>query len=543
MVQKKTIPLAFPLGGIDRRNSLTRQSPNSTYLGQNVRGYANGHWQGGSRPGLGYADIGTLSTAGTPFLDLNDVTYYGASGDIFTMLTALAGTTLYYSATPWGSVSAATLGGLVTKTAEYQQKLYIANHGTTPAGSTATNVPLVFDPAALTVSNWTASNGGTIPKGSLCVCVWRDRLVLGGGSVNPNGIFASKQGDPLNFDYSAVSVGGAWSLALSEAGQIGDQITCLYPHADQCLIVGCRNSIWQIVGDPKYGGQVVNLSNTIGIIHRNAYCTTPDGMFVFMAQDGLYMLQAGCHAGNPIPLSRDFLGTGANALESLTTGGAASIWGGFPTTPVQYVTDYVVSMAYDIRDRGIHISATPVNDASNNSGTAGGQHWWYDWQMKAFWEVTYAKARFQPWVMHSRRNFASSKSIVLLGCQDGQIRSYDSATYKDDQDKTTEQSFTSSVMFGPFLDVTLYSDNRLDELFFVLSKASGTVTIELFRGDTAESAILTDAVETWTIGAGRSQSFYPRTRGPVLYMQLSATTAWAFEAATAILATVGKERP
>ncbi len=543
MGASKVIPLHWPAGGIDRRNAVQWQEPYTCYHAQNVFNYAGGRNRGGSRPGMARAFTTDLAN---PINMLNSVTFIASGGTITTQLVASNGSIYYQS-----SDTAFTLAGgsalqasSLVQSAEYGGKLYIADHDLDPTGSAGTYRPKIWDPATVSVAYWTATDG-TTPLGSTCVCVFRDRLILAGGTTSPYGVYGSRQGDPLDFDYSETDVGGAFSLALAEAGKIGDRVTAMWPHGDSCLIIGCPNSLWMIVGDPKYGGQVANISHNIGIVDRNAFCTTPDGAFVFLSHDGLYMIPAGCGVTEPIKLSREKM-----PEELLNLG--ISISGG-----------PLISLVYDQYYGGIHIFLTARTDASSHTApplswitlptnaptdeASLQNHFFLEWKTKAFWQVTFKTSRFQPWVSHSRKNYATSTSQVIYGCQDGRIRTYDPDNVVDDQGETTAAQITSAVVLGPFTDQTLYEDLRWDSLELFLTKESTEVRWSIHVGDTAQEAAKaatngSKPAASGLIRGGRSFKSYPRIRGRAIYLRLSSEGQWAYEAGNALLTKVGRVR-
>jgi hypothetical protein len=341
-------------------------------------------------------------------------------------------------------------------------------------------------------------------------------------------LFFSRQGDPEDWDFSVTDVGGAVDLGIANAGQIGDVVTSLTPHADNCLLIGCPSSMWILLGDPRTGGQLANLSKTIGVVDRNAWCTTPDGLFVFLSADGLYMIPAGCSMdGNPVSLSRERL-----PVELLNINPAATAAG------------TVVSMAYDVRWRGIHVFKTPRTPDGSGLGAV---HWFFDWETKSFWEVQYKNSDFDPWTCHARPNYPSEESVVVMGCVDGALRFYSSDATHDDEGELTQKKIESYLVFGPFGDEPdLTSDVRVDEIDVSLSSDSGQVDWTLCTGDNAElaAANLTGNKEQ-DIGhlyGGRNPRFYPRVRGAAVFLKLSSLVAWAFEAASIVLSKLGKTR-
>ena len=85
----------------------------------------------------------------------------------------------------------------------------------------------------------------------------------------------------------------------------------------------------------------------MGIIQANAWATLPDTALVFLSRDGLYVLPPGGE-GRPEAISRELLPEELLDVD---------------------VDSNTIAMAYDSRDRGIHIFVTPTDGSTGN-------HWW-----------------------------------------------------------------------------------------------------------------------------------------------------------------------
>lgn len=540
MPDKQVFRVEFPLGGRSDRNSFERQPPYTTIAARNVWPKAQKRERGGSRPGFTRAYTTLLNST---VVGLGSINYISA-GAIATKLVAVtsngtvyAGSTIGGAMTSVGTVSL-TANSVVTMT-ERNQKMYIATRGT----------PAVYDPALGTVTSLVASPGA-VPQGCVNICTWRDRLVLSGGTTDPYGVFMSRQGEPEDWDVSEQDTGAAVDLGLASAGQIGEIVTALAPHADNCLLIWGPTTTWMLQGDPLVGGALMNLSQSIGCVDANAWCATPDGMIVFLSADGLYMIQAGCSSQSaPTSLSREKLPTDLLNIDNRVTSGGK-----------------VVSLAYDVRWRGVHIfvadrdSSTSTarysylsggygSNLSSSTSTAANNvvHWFMDWETKSLWEVQYGSGAFDPWCCHARRNYPSSESVVICGCRDGYLRYYLSTKTKDDEGYSTEAKIKSYVVMGPLADETdLTSNVRVDELEAALSAGSGDVTWTLFRGNSPEEAVtsITNVTESSSghLASGRSLRFYPRVAGGSLYLMLSSTVSWAFESCRLLLSRIGRTR-
>jgi hypothetical protein len=533
-VDKQIVPLRWPRGGIDRRFGYLNQPQGENPTTQdalNVRPDSAGvpssatqadfvRERGGSRPGLGKA-FSTALGSPSPIKGLQTVQWV-ESDTLKSRLVAICNGTLYEEE-PAGTMALAGTPGTLNSAktiqmAERNQILYIADHADSVTDSAGTYQPKKFNPATSAVSNWTASLG-TIPYGCPCICTWSDRLVLAGGTTTPFGVFCSRQSDPEDWDYSEEDSGAAVSLTLAEAGQIGDTINCLSPHSDKCLIIGCSTTLWIMRGDPGQGGQVDNLSQHVGVLDKGAWCTTPDGMFVFLSNDGLYAVPAGCSAGShgfPKSISRERIPEELLAIDK------AAI---------------TVSLAYDVRDRGIHIFLTP-----NTAGSSSATHWWFDWEAKSFWKVTLGSANFEPLVAHARRNYtpaSSSESTVVFGCRDGYIRRFENDLNKDDS-----VSYSSYVLIGPIGDPALLRETVLDRVNVVLARDSGKVLWTAVAGSSPEEALNAPAMTSGQFAAGFSSTIYPKVRGQSIYLRISNLDGrgWGFEGGQAIISHRGRVR-
>lgn len=533
MPAKQIVRLEFPSGGRSDRFAYQSQPAKTTVSARNVWPDAQRRERGGSRPGFTKAFAETLGQTITGLGTINYVP--NASNRIISQLVVIGGTNgelwadnglgstaLSHVATDVGLAS-----GELLSMAERNQKLYIAGHSINQATSESLARLDVYDPEAGTLTAVVATDG-LIPRGCPCICTWRDRLVLAGGTTTPYGVFMSRQGEPTDWDFSEEDAGAAVDLGVASAGQIGETVTSLTPHADNCLIIGCPSSLWILMGDPRSGGQLANLSRSIGVVDRNAWCTTPDGLFVFLSADGIYTIPAGCSMeGNPVSLSRERLPA---ELLNINTQSSA--------------TGKAISLAYDVRWRGIHVFVTSRNLLNSDAGNV---HWFFDWETKSFWEVQYDLARFNPWSCHARPNYPSSESTVMMGCQDGYVRKYLSTATKDDEGEATQKKITSYVTLGPFADEpAMQSDIRLDELDVTMSAETTDVTWSVYRGNSAEEAVTSltagEEAAAGRVKAGRNPRFFPRVKGSAIFLRFYSQAVWAFEAATAVLAKLGRTR-
>ncbi len=379
--------------------------------------------------------------------------------------------------------------------------------------------PKVFDPLADTLVILVATSGkGQAPTGCPLISEYRDRIVMAGAKANPNVWYMSRQEDPLDWDYFAddTDVGRAAAGDVSEAGIIGEPITALMDYSDDAMVFGCENSLWLLRGDPVYGGQIDNLSRTVGVISGDAWTTTPDGMIVFLSRDGLYSMSPGS-TSFPKSMSREKLPL---ELRDIETSLAA------------------VSLAFDPRDRGVHIYVTPVDDRP-------AVHYWFDWETGGFWPMRLATG-YEPTAVLSHMSRFSEDSSVLLGGRDSKIRRFHARAENDDGDE-----ISSHVVYGPLRPGgNDYFEGVLNELIGTLGVESGSVTVEIQSGLSVEEAVrgfnTLRAHQTFTLVERRNYKMRPRVRGSALaikFSNLSGTKrSWAIERIIVTLTQKGRER-
>jgi len=530
MPESQIVRLAFPMGGRSDKLAYQSQPPFTTVSARNTWPITpSGRHRGGSRPGLARA---FETTVNEQIIAMGTLNYVPSESErIRTKLIVVdqlgAIWTADDDATALTFANIIGVSGTHTLTmTERNQKMYIASFDDNQASSSTTSVLVEYDPIENEALPLVATHG-LIPEGCTCICTWRDRIVLAGGTTNPYGIFMSRQGDPADWDFSQQGVGAAVSLGLAKAGQIGQPVTSLTSHADDCLLIGCPKSLWVLLGDPTQNGRLSMVTNTVGVVDKHAWCHTPDGGFVFLSADGLYMLPAGCAVEvDPVSLSREKIPTQLLNIDRRNT-----------------VAGKLASLEYDIRYRGIHIWVT---DRTSTDNDAGNLHFFFDWESKSFWEVKYEVARFDPWVAHAR-DMTSDESVVMVGSKDGNIRYYLSASDADDNGEDTERPIESHLVFGPVgEEPDMRNDVRWDELDMTLASDSGRMQASFFRGHSAEEAYnsLVEEQEhtVYQLRAGRNPKLYPRVTGSSLFLKISARNAWAYEAGVALLTKLGRTR-
>ncbi len=389
---------------------------------------------------------------------------------------------------------------------------------TTSAGASASAIayrveraPKVYDPVAGTLAIMTAT-AGQVPTGCPLIALYRNALIMGGAPVAPHAWYKSRVGSFLDWDYSVADTdqGRAVAGINTDNGEIGEPLTAIVAHSDDYLIFGCENSLWIMRGDPALQGQIDNLSKTTGIVSRGAWCRTPSGEIIFLSRDGLYSIGSG-ESAYPQSISRERLPRELRDLDQ---------------------NIYTITMAYDARDRGIHILLTP--------NSANGQiHYWFDMTNKGFWPFT-LQTTHDPLSIYEWTAPAADDSAVLFGCRDGYVR-----RFRDSNDTDDGSTISSYVMYGPIkLGGNGIQEGLLVEMNGVAASNTGDITWSVQVGESPEQAVDASAFTsgTWTDNANRKVR--PRARGQACIFKLASgeTRAWAIDSIAAVIEQRGKQR-
>jgi hypothetical protein len=379
-------------------------------------------------------------------------------------------------------------------------------------GTTLKTIDPWADPPAVTTP---AEDAGTFPTNCNMLAAYAGRLVMAqrrGHQWN-----MSKVGAWLNWDTGADpnNPTRAVSGGSSEIGEFLEPVNAIAPWGDEYCLWGCDNAIYNMTGDPNYGGRFFPVSRQIGVIGPDAWCFTPERYFLFLDWSGMYMLPPG-GAGDPEPFSREKLPSDLRNIDPVT---------------------YDAVLEFDPQHNGMLLAILPVTGATDNDV---GEHWWIDWPTKSFWKLSFPLGE-EPRFFSQFAWTTGYDHSLFLGCDDAYLRAFDDTATTDDG-----TTITAYCDMGPInLGGSNYWQGGIQKITGVLAGDSGNVTWNLFVSNSAEGAAdaassTADATGTWS--AGRNRTKDPRVRGAAAIVQLSGSTRWAFESATLTVAELGKIR-
>jgi hypothetical protein len=394
---------------------------------------------------------------------------------------------------------------------------YMAITGTGIAAATVCTfrvhrAPKVYDPVKRTIERWIADSDGSAQKGIVpcgCPLIARcgGRIYLGGADHNPHVWYASRSGDPKDWDFGADpgDTGKAVSGEAAEYKVIGDPLTAIIGWGDDYVLFACEESMWIMRGDPGLGSGLLNISKQIGIINRWAWCWGPSGEMLFLSRSGLF----GMAPGGSVP---------QKLSESI------------PDELINIdATTYSCLLSYDHERRGIWIFIVK-EAAAPSSGDAEyySESWFFSMEDRSFCKDRYPYLH-DPISLASFSILPAKGSQVLLGCRDGYVRTLD-----DDESTDDGAAITSRALLGPFM-LGGSRDMRgiLARIQGDLASGSGDVTYNVYTGESpqeAYNAFLASSVSaTGTLSAGSNYAKRPAVGGVCAYVELTSTGRWALE--------------
>lgn len=377
---------------------------------------------------------------------------------------------------------------------------------------------IYYDAATTQIKDWaTDVTAGALPTGSVdtslgcsIIALYRGRIVMSGLEEDPQNWFMSKAGDPFNWDYSPATTTQTQAVAgnNSDAGLIGDVVTALIPFRDDYLVVGGASTVDVIAGDPAAGGRIDNITRGTGIVGPEAWTIDEANNIWFFGQNGLYRLSPGQFN-----------------VELVSRGKLDKTF-----ASVDYEANRI-RLFYDPIWHGIHIFIAPLNEPESPT-----DQYFYDLRNQAFWRDQYPTN-----VGPSAAVFFDSpddeERRVIIGGYDGYIRSFEDDATNDDG-----QTISSHVVMGP-MTAQVEGRIKLSRITATFDRNGNDVTIEAYRGDTAEQAANDAAAGTSpffsvNVQPGRAKPLIQTVSGANLALRVENADAderWAMERMSAVI--------
>jgi hypothetical protein len=382
-----------------------------------------------------------------------------------------------------------------------------------------------------TVSDYVSTSYGHIPKRCRLIDVWRGRVVLARDPEDPEAWHMSRVSDPNNWDNfpQNPSTADAISARNSKAGAVPGVVNTIIPYNDDLCIFGCDDSIWQITGDPRAGGQLDLITDSVGVSFGRPWCKDSVGTCYFFGSEG------GLYSMSP-----------SQGLKNLSVGRV-----GRQMQNIDLAANYV-NLVWNYLDEGVHIFVIPFADYGASGYGDIREHWFYDARNNAFHKDQFGNAtndNVQPTAAIQVNGDLFDDRVVMLGGPDGRIRRWgrDSSGNIPSDDEQTSAAVTvaidSYVTAGPLTSVSAAQATQLTEFSAVLGDAQDGCKFEFFSADNPE--VLGVAKATGALNAGRNRNKLIRVSGDSVFMRLrnaSAGQRWAYESGQITISKAGDKR-
>ena len=501
MPRTRTVPLRFPVGGVTRRHGYADQPQPPTPSALNVwpGERSTGRTRGGVRSGL--SSLGSISA--DPY-GWCDCVYNDGGAQRRVAVVHASGTSTSAAGSSWTSVITTDPGTDFCSCAVYLSTLYMAR-----GGGTTLYQALSGTGAGTALSN---GGGGTAPTNCGIIISALDRLWLAGDTSNPNNVYACRIGDPPDWDYAAVDQGGAYAINGTN-GVLNGAVTSLIHHGDNCIIVGYRDAMDAIVGNPRAGGSKRTINQMHGPVSQTAWCKDEINNTWFLSRAGLYKIASGCisDGSNIQSVSRERLPA---SLHGIDPGGGDR-----------------VSLGYDLENRGLHIYV--------DKATGTDEYWFYDTNDGGFWPMEFPTTMHLACILPPVMG-ATTSSLLAINSSGSVYQ------FSDTQTTDNGTAIDSHLYLGPIPLGSPTEDGILQEVQAALASTSGNLAWSVYAGQSAEEAYNDTpwfTGQNWTI-AGLNHTQHPQVRGHACYLKLEDVSGsrWSFEEINCTVAKGGPRR-
>lgn len=320
----------------------------------------------------------------------------------------------------------------------------------------------------------------------------------------------------------------AFSGTSPNIGMPADSIVALVPMSFDQMGMFCSRSIYMLDGDPGTGGRVIQVSNSTGIIGKDAWCFDNVGNVWWIGNGGLHAMPKG---------SREYTNADGERLPEYFS--------------LVNVDARQVTMAYRASENVIVITITPRPGGADAGEPS--KEVVYDIRDKAFWPQQRPAAHAAETMLEITGQLATERDIIIF-CTDGYLRIFSDLAKSDDG-----EAIDSYIGFQPFELAGGDLESTLTDFVMVGGKGTGSLDYMVFSGESPVEALDYNLGEyggalvsspdfqgtAFAHNGGRQERSGPRvTAGAhaLVLRQVSATEAWALESITCVFEPAGERR-
>lgn len=364
----------------------------------------------------------------------------------------------------------------------------------------------IFDPVTLTVTNTPDGLPGSAGVGTTTIyqAVTHFARLYAYTVDDPQNLYASRLNDGDDWDTADDTAGHAFTLPIARAGLAGQVIRCINVAGGNALAIGCGSSAWALQGDPARGQiNLMPLSLSVG-------ASGPTSMY--LADEGFVLMH------------------GPAGLSTVQAGGLSSVNDLVLTEGIQYDPedrdDFTVSVVRDPLHKLVWVFMRRAEGES--------LHFAYSERVGGF---TRDGGGMFPVAFPDGMNPTAAivwDSKVLIGCEDGYIRTLDYSTDADFDGEDIE----SYCPFEQVNEPEIENDTILTRLYLVLASWSDPVHARVWRGQTPEQAfdpdiraLGYDRTLQWHSAGGAPGAITQPVRAPCVVVEMYAASGrWGVEA-------------
>ncbi len=315
------------------------------------------------------------------------------------------------------------------------------------------------------------------------------------GLVVEQHLYLCASDDPNDWDTTKDLPGRAFATPADLPGKIGSPITCVIQATKGEIVIGCRNEIWRMIGDPALG--IPDISPAYlksGISSKDAAAVLADGRVIAHTPEGAVLIPV---RGDPLPLSEDVLTRGIQFDRALVQQRQVVV----RPDPKRHRVMFYLSGTM----QGVSTEHYCYEERVGRykRGTGG----WFPDDLPAAMGPTCAEVH---------------KGELVLGTFDGRLLRMDDTADKDDGVPFTTK-FTAALLKGERADRTV----KLLRTYITLREASRDLSYAVYGGRSAEEAYI--GAKRWLMFAGTVKASDPdrvirkRGRAKAIVIELSGT--------------------
>lgn len=516
-LRPQPIPFPLPATGLNTVTPRVGQPARSSIDLRNVRMFsrADGRMRVSTRPGtitlFGQTNVLGAATNSRNILGLHQARATNGT----TYVLAIADGDLYQNTVGQGTIAATVNLRQVAATLTGRNVYFATDGGYSYYIDGASAHKLKLDDG--TVSTWTATGGkGTVPTDFRFMLAARGRIWMAHQTSATNNWTCSRQGDVNDWKTDDEDVGASVvGNSGFRGGRVGEPINALIAGKDDTILFGCRNSIYELQGEPTLGALLVR-STGVGMLSPLGWCMGASGEIYFVASGGFYRLPV---SGSPEPLNIDKVQTYFDALSD---------------------RGYYINCVWDPNNFGVHIFFAPdvaTLAVDGITSTAAAHHLFYNARTDGF-EPFDLPDDHGPLYAILYDGGRSGDRRVIMGGRKGFVTAFSETVATDCNSTSTSTAnvaIPSYAYFGPVRPGGVEKKSKLIELLvnlgeppsgFASSDFHCDVTISTGKGPyEAYNAPTGTVTASFNAVSGRQPGLHKRLCGGDFYVRFGNTNS------------------